>query len=168
MAGIGLLTSKLNLEIPLWKQRTSLLLSGRTTYSDWILGMLPEKSGYKDGKAGFYDVGATFSHTLNERNKLNIYGYFSRDRFAFSENEKYGYENKNGERIVDCIYDDAKEQNEYGYISVKKDGLWGCLNKAGQVLVETRVNLDNNLVIDFIGQYHLGEDINLMYYTINK
>ena len=40
VAGIGLLTSKLNLEIPLWKQRTSLLLSGRTTYSDWILGML--------------------------------------------------------------------------------------------------------------------------------
>ena len=72
VAGIGLLTSKLNLEIPLWKERTSLLLSGRTTYSDWLLGMLPEKSGYKNGKAGFYDVGATFSHTFNDRNKLNI------------------------------------------------------------------------------------------------
>ena len=41
VASIGLLTSKLNLEIPLWKERTSLLLSGRTTYSDWLLGMLP-------------------------------------------------------------------------------------------------------------------------------
>lgn len=95
VAGIGLLTSKLNLEIPLWKKRTSLLLSGRTTYSDWILGMLPEKSGYKNGRAGFYDVGATFSHTFNERNKLNIYGYYSRDRFAFNDNEKYGYGNMN-------------------------------------------------------------------------
>ena len=65
VAGIGLLTSKLNLEIPLWKGRTSLLLSGRTTYSDWILGLLPDKSGYKDGKAGFYDIGATLSHTFN-------------------------------------------------------------------------------------------------------
>ena len=95
VAGIGLLTSKLNLEIPLWKERTSLLLSGRTTYSDWLLGMLPEKSGYKDGKAGFYDVGGTFSHTFNMRNKLNIYGYYSRDRFAFNDNEKYGYGNMN-------------------------------------------------------------------------
>ena len=95
VAGIGLLTSKLNMEIPLWKGRTSLLLSGRTTYSDWILGMLPEKSGYKDGKAGFYDFGATFSHTFNERNKLNVYGYYSRDRFAFNDNEKYGYGNMN-------------------------------------------------------------------------
>ena len=95
VAGIGLLTSKLNLEIPLWKKRTSLLLSGRTTYSDWILGMLPKKSGYKNGKAGFYDIGATFSHTFNVRNKLNVYGYYSRDRFAFSDYEKYGYGNMN-------------------------------------------------------------------------
>ena len=95
VAGIGLLTSKLNLEIPLWKGRTSLLLSGRTTYSDWILGLLPEKSGYKDGKAGFYDIGATLSHTFNVKNKLNIYGYYSRDRFAFNDNEKYGYGNMN-------------------------------------------------------------------------
>ena len=95
VAGIGLLTSKLNLEIPLWKERTSLLLSGRTTYSDWLLGMLPEKSGYKDGKAGFYDIGASFSHTFNNRHKLNIYSYYSRDRFAFNENEKYGYGNMN-------------------------------------------------------------------------
>ena len=95
VAGIGLLTSKLNLELPLWKQRTSLLVSGRTTYSDWILGMLPEKSGYKDGKAGFYDVGATLSHTFNVKNKVNVYGYYSRDRFAFNENEKYAYSNFN-------------------------------------------------------------------------
>lgn len=106
VAGIGLLTSKLNLEIPLWKQRTSLLLSGRTTYSDWILGMLPEKSGYKDGRAGFYDIGATLSHTFNVRNKLNIYGYYSRDRFAFNDNEKYGYGNINASIHWRSIFND--------------------------------------------------------------
>lgn len=106
VAGIGLLTSKLNLEIPLWKGRTSLLLSGRTTYSDWLLKMLPEKSGYKDGKAGFYDIGATFSHTFNVRNKLNVYGYYSRDRFAFNDNEKYGYGNMNVSAHLRSIFND--------------------------------------------------------------
>ena len=53
-ANIGLVTSKLNLEIPLIKKKMSLLLSGRTTYSDWIMKKLPEKSGYRDGSAGFY------------------------------------------------------------------------------------------------------------------
>ena len=32
---------------------------------------------------------------------------------------KYGYVNKNGDLIVNYIYDDAKEQNEFGYCAVK-------------------------------------------------
>lgn len=56
---------------------------------------LPNKSGYRDGKAGFYDLGTVFSHTVNERNKLNVYGYYSHDRFAFNDNEKYAYNNMN-------------------------------------------------------------------------
>lgn len=94
-AGIGLVTSKLNLEIPVMKEKTSILLSGRTTYSDWIMKMLPEKSGYRDGNAGFYDVGTVFSHTVNNHNKLNVYGYYSHDRFAFNDNVKYAYDNMN-------------------------------------------------------------------------
>ncbi|GHV70689.1 TonB-dependent receptor [Bacteroidia bacterium] len=94
-AGLGLVTSKLNLEIPIIKERTSLLLSGRTTYSDWILKNLPAKSGYKEGTAGFYDIGAVFSHKIDDKNLLTAYGYFSRDRFAFSAVEKYAYNNLN-------------------------------------------------------------------------
>jgi len=94
-AGIGLITSKLNLEIPIIKERTSLLLDGRTTYSNWILRRLPEKSGYNQGTAGFYDIGTTFSHKINDRNNLNIYGYFSKDRFAFNPQQKYAYQNIN-------------------------------------------------------------------------
>ena len=37
--------------------------------------------------------------------------------------------------------------------------------KNGKVISETKYNLDGNLLIDFIGTYHLGDDINLMYYT---
>lgn len=85
--------------------------------------------------------------------------------FLSKQNGKYGFIDKEGNVVVDYIYDDAREQNEFGYISVKKGGLWGSLNKAGQVLADTKYNLDNNLIIDFIGEYHIGEDINLMYYT---
>ena len=90
-ANIGLVTSKLNLEIPLVKEKMSLLLSGRTTYSNWIMKRLPEKSGYKNGNAGFYDLGATWSYTIDHLNKVNVYGYYSHDRFEFNENEKYAY-----------------------------------------------------------------------------
>lgn len=85
--------------------------------------------------------------------------------FLSKQNNKYGFVDKYGNVVVDYIYDDAREQNEFGYISVKKDGLWGSLNKDGQIIADTKYNLDDNLLIDFIGEYHLGEDVNLMYYT---
>lgn len=85
--------------------------------------------------------------------------------FLSKQNDKYGFIDKQGNVVVDYIYDDAREQNEYGYISVKKDGLWGSLDKKGNIVSEIKYNLDNNLLIDFIGEYHLGVDINSMYYT---
>ena len=78
---------------------------------------------------------------------------------------KYGYVNKDGQKIVDCIYDDAKEQNEYGFAAVKKDGKWGAIDTQGNIVCETNYDLDENLLIDFIGKYHLGKDINLLFYT---
>ena len=95
-ASLGLLTSRLTLEGPLWKDRTSLIVGGRTTYSDWMLKQLPEKSGYKNGSAGFWDLNANLSHRFNERNNLFIDGYYSEDRFNFEDFEDYKYRNTNG------------------------------------------------------------------------
>ena len=81
--------------------------------------------------------------------------------FLIKENGKYGYENKEGKRVVDCIYDDAQEQNKYGFCAVKKDGKWGALKSDGTVILEPSVNLDDNIIIDFIGKYHLDENIGL-------
>ena len=92
---LGLLTSSLALEGPIKKSKTSLMLAGRTTYSDWLLNLLPEDSGYKNGKAGFYDANLLLSHQFNPKNNLYISGYYSHDRFNFLENEKYEYANAN-------------------------------------------------------------------------
>lgn len=85
--------------------------------------------------------------------------------FLSKKDGKYGYVNNKGIVVVDYIYDDAKEQNNYGYISVKKDGKWGALDQTGKILVEPKYSLENNLVIDFIGTWHIAEDVNANYYT---
>ena len=77
---------------------------------------------------------------------------------------KYGYVDAKGNKVVDYIYDDATEQNEYGFAAVKKDGTWGAIDKEGNTVVEPTYNLDNNLVINFIGKWHLGQDLNMNYY----
>lgn len=92
--------------------------------------------------------------------------YPSHTLFLTKQNGKYGYKNAKGDLVVDYIYDDAKEQNEYGFSSVKLGNVWGSLNKDGNVSLQPSVNLENNLVIDFIGNWHLSEDLNLYYYEM--
>ena len=94
-ASIGALTSKANIEIPIVKEHVSLLLNGRTTYSDWMLKKLPEKSGYKNGTANFYDFGSVLTWKLNSMHRLKVYGYLSKDKFSFSSEDNYGYQNRN-------------------------------------------------------------------------
>ena len=94
-ACIGALTSKANIEIPIVKDHVSLLLNGRTTYSDWIMKRLPEKSGYKNGNANFNDFGGVLAWKLNNMHRLKLYGYWSNDRFSFSTKDNYGYQNRN-------------------------------------------------------------------------
>lgn len=94
-ASIGILTSKANLEIPIVEDHVSLLVNGRTTYSDWMLDRLPKKSGYKNGKANFYDFGGVLTWKLSNMHRLKVFGYWSNDWFSFSDTNNYGYKNRN-------------------------------------------------------------------------
>lgn len=82
-----------------------------------------------------------------------------------NEEGKYGFVDRNGNVVVNYIYDDAREQNDYGYASVKQDGLWGAVDSRGQIAVSPSYNLENNVLVEFIGKWHLGQDLNLYYFT---
>ena len=85
--------------------------------------------------------------------------------YLSKQNNQYGYVDKDGNVVVEYKYDDATEQNEYGYAAVKKDGKWGAINSRGEEIVTPTYNLDDYLIIDFIGKWHLGKDINMNYYN---
>lgn len=85
--------------------------------------------------------------------------------FLDKKDGKYGFVNKEGIVVVDYIYEDAREQNEYGYASVKKNGMWGCVDSKGRVIITPAYQLENNSIIEFINKWHIGEDLNLNYYT---
>ena len=93
--GIGLLTSHLHLEGPLVKGKTTFLLGGRTTYSNWMLNLLPKTSEYAGGRASFSDINASLTHKVDENNTLQAYFYWSRDGFDFSRDPAFRYANLN-------------------------------------------------------------------------
>ncbi len=94
-AGIGLLTSKFHIEGPIVKNKTNFIAGVRTTYSNWILGVLPKESGYRDGKASFNDVTLGLSHKFDKSNTVYLYGYYSGDGFKFTADTSYRYQNIN-------------------------------------------------------------------------
>lgn len=92
-AGIGLITSRINLEGPIDSGKTSLILGARTTYSNWMLKLLPKD--YKNSRASFTDVNLGLSHQINEKNELLLTSYFSSDGFKLNTDTTYAYGNKN-------------------------------------------------------------------------
>ena len=82
--------------------------------------------------------------------------------FLSKKDGKYGYVDKSGKVVVDYIYEDGTEQNSCGFAAVKKDGVWGSINKIGAIAKEPSINLDNSIYINFIGEWHLSD--NGLYY----
>ena len=109
------------------------------------------------GETKYYD------YQLEEKSNKDI--YTANTLFVYQENGKYGYKNKDGKVIVEAKYDDAKEQNDYGFVAVKKDGKWGALDQYGKIVSETKYDLENNESIDFIGKWHIGFSNGAVYYT---
>ena len=94
--GLGILTSSFSLEGPIRKGSTTFVLGGRTTYSDWILNMLPkDQSEYAGGKAGFSDINVGITHKFNANNSIQAFGYWSRDKFSFGADTTFHYSNLN-------------------------------------------------------------------------
>ena len=91
-AGIGLLTSRFNIEGPIIKDKTSFIFGARTTYSDWLLSALPE--AYKHSSATFNDFNLDLSHQINEKNNIYLSSYLSNDQFRLNSDTTYKYSNK--------------------------------------------------------------------------
>lgn len=94
-AGIGVLTSRLNLEGPIIKDKLHFIAGARTTYSNWLFKFLPEASGFKNSKASFYDLNAILSHEVNKNNDYTITGYLSSDESNLNTDTTFSYVNKN-------------------------------------------------------------------------
>ncbi len=88
--GIGIIASRLTVQGPLWKDRISMIVSGRRTYLDLITKPILKK--FQDGKyAGnsyyFYDINAKINAKISDKDRIFFSGYFGRDVFKFKDPE---------------------------------------------------------------------------------
>lgn len=100
---------------------------------------------YSDNNFKYYDFNG------NEITGKDIYA--DNNIFAYKQDEKWGFVNKSGQIVVECIYDMVTEVNEYGYAGILKDGKWGSINSNGQVVQEPVYELDD-IQPTFIGKFY--------------
>jgi len=79
--GIGTLSSRLTLEGPILRDKTSFLVAGRRTYADLFLPFAKDKNVRKSDLY-FYDMNLKLNHIFNEKNRLYASGYLGRDVFG--------------------------------------------------------------------------------------
>lgn len=81
--GIGLISSRLTVEGPIQKEKSSFIISGRRTYADLFL-KLSDK--FKDNQLYFYDLNGKANFAINDKNKIYVSGYFGKDVLGMGNN----------------------------------------------------------------------------------
>lgn len=82
--GIGLISSRLNVEGPIVKNKGSFMISGRRTYADLFL-KLSNDTDVNKSVLYFYDLNAKANYQFNQKNKIFLSGYFGKDVLGFSD-----------------------------------------------------------------------------------
>ena len=80
--GVGVISSRLNVEGPIIKDKASFLISGRRTYVDMFLKATDQ---FKENKLYFYDLNAKVNYRINQKNRVFMSGYFGRDKLGLGD-----------------------------------------------------------------------------------
>jgi hypothetical protein len=86
--GIGTISSRLTLEGPLIKDRSSFLLSGRRSYADLFL-KLSRREELRNNKLYFYDLNTKINLIINNNNRLFFSAYTGRDVASLASDEEF-------------------------------------------------------------------------------
>ena len=104
--GIGVISSRLAAEGPMFNKKGSFLVAGRGSYAHLFL-----KAAGEDNSAYFYDTNLKTNYKINEKNKMYLSGYFGRDAFDIGGNFKSGYGNLSGNLRWNHIFNDRLFSN---------------------------------------------------------
>ena len=107
--GMGLVTSRLTLETPLFDHQTSLLLGGRTTYAGLVIPFMGDD--VKGSNIYFYDLNAKVTQRINDNNRLFLSAYHGRDRFQVMDMMGLGYGNSSATLRWNHIFSDRLTSN---------------------------------------------------------
>ena len=82
--GIGLISSRLTLQGPIQKDKSSFLISGRRTYADVLARPYINTTDFKGSGYYFYDLNTKANYRFSDKDRIFLSGYFGRDVFTYN------------------------------------------------------------------------------------
>ena len=104
--GIGVISSRLTAEGPVFGDKGSFLIAGRRSYVDLLL-----KAAGDENSVSFYDLNLKTNYSINRNNKLFLSGYFGRDAFKLGSSFDSSYGNSTGNLRWNHIFNDRLFSN---------------------------------------------------------
>lgn len=81
--GIGLIASRLTIQGPIVKDKSSFIVSGRRTYIDALITPFLKGTDFEGNGYYFYDLNTKVNYTFDDKNRIFASGYFGQDVFNY-------------------------------------------------------------------------------------
>jgi len=150
--GIGLISSRLNIEGPIVQDKGSFIISARRTYADLFLKLSKDSLAH-NSTLYFYDLNAKANYKLDDKNRVYLSGYFGKDVLGLGSTFGINWGNTTGTIRWNHLYSNRLFSNTSLIFS----------NFNYNVFVNTGTNMN---IISRIQDYGLKEDFE--YFTTDN
>lgn len=86
--GIGLIASRLTVQGPIQKEKSSFIVSGRRTYALDIAQPYINTTNFAGTNYYFYDLNLKANHKFSEKDRIYLSSYFGRDVLVYKSNQR--------------------------------------------------------------------------------
>jgi hypothetical protein len=166
--GIGLISSHITVGGPIKKNVSSVEVSVRSSYSDWLLKQFTTRyQNIQNSSVSFYDASIKLTQKLGANDKIAFSGYMSNDHFGLPSDTTFTWQNLMGSLKYDHVFNSRASMNaslgygRYGYHVTDDD-------PTSAYKMQYRISYPT-LKVDFAyeaGHHKINLGINSMYYQM--
>lgn len=155
--GVGLVSSRLAVEGPIARNKSSYLIGGRVSYCNWLVNATDDIQ-LKNSSAKFHDITAKIFQTVNENNFLTLSVYDSYDAFKLAADSVFSW----GTRNYSVKWDHTFNDHMYSALNVSNSNYFSEVRSNNEIDGFTYRNAINNVGLKYDLTYSLREDSKIM------
>lgn len=126
--GLGLISSRLTVEGPIARNKSSYLLGGRISHANWLV-KASDNISLRSSAASFHDVTGKVFHTVNRNNYLTLSGYHSYDDFKLATDSVFSWGTSN----LSLKWDHTFNEMSFGALTITSSNYFSRVHSINEI-----------------------------------